>query len=48
MRKSKLYVFRVKLSHAERDQLRKVARERGIRAAELVRNWINEKLREAK
>jgi flagellar biosynthesis/type III secretory pathway M-ring protein FliF/YscJ len=44
----KLYDFKVKLSHAERDKLRKVARERGIRAAELIRKWINEKLKEAK
>ena len=41
-----LYQFNVKLSHTLRAGLEEVAHAQGVKASELVRNWIREKIAE--
>ena len=43
-----LYQFNVKLSYTLRDELVNLAKEQGVKPSELVRNWIREKLLEAR
>jgi len=43
-----LYQFNTRLSYVLKEELETLAREQGIKPSELVRNWIREKITEAK
>jgi len=43
-----VYQFNVKLSYTLREELENLAKIQGVKASELVRNWIREKVQESK
>jgi metal-responsive CopG/Arc/MetJ family transcriptional regulator len=43
-----VHQFNVKISEVMLEKLEEVAKEQGIKASELVRNWIREKINESR